>query len=94
MIPPPPRPPPQLTVYLGRRDFVDHVTEVDPVDGVVLIDPDYFSKEGKTDRKGEAAALVEALCSVFCCGISSCFFLSIIMLLHARYIDLMTHKRI
>ena len=24
-----------------------------PPDGVVLIDPDYFNKEGKQDRKGE-----------------------------------------
>ncbi|KAI4796580.1 hypothetical protein KUCAC02_026884, partial [Chaenocephalus aceratus] len=26
-------------VYMGRRDFVDHVDYVDPVDGVILIDP-------------------------------------------------------
>ncbi|KAJ8406161.1 hypothetical protein AAFF_G00303920 [Aldrovandia affinis] len=26
-------------VYMGRRDFVDHVDCVDPVDGVVLVDP-------------------------------------------------------
>ncbi|XP_061097084.1 S-arrestin a [Conger conger] len=26
-------------VYMGRRDFVDHVDFVDPVDGVVLVDP-------------------------------------------------------
>lgn len=31
----------KITVYLGKRDFVDHVTHVDPIDGVVLIDPDY-----------------------------------------------------
>lgn len=30
-----------LTVYLGKRDFVDHVAYVDPIDGVVLIDLDY-----------------------------------------------------
>ncbi|KAB0388826.1 hypothetical protein E2I00_016038 [Balaenoptera physalus] len=33
---------PQLTVYLGKRDFVDHLDKVDPVDGVVLVDPDYL----------------------------------------------------
>ncbi|XP_075425721.1 S-arrestin isoform X2 [Ascaphus truei] len=27
-------------VYLGKRDYVDHVESVDPVDGVVLVDPD------------------------------------------------------
>ncbi|KAG7205911.1 hypothetical protein KM043_007839 [Ampulex compressa] len=35
-----------ITVYLGKRDFVDHITHVDPIDGVVLIDPDYMK-----DRK-------------------------------------------
>ncbi|XP_051934125.1 beta-arrestin-1-like isoform X2 [Hippocampus zosterae] len=32
----------RLTVYLGKRDFVDHVDRVEPVDGVVLIDPEYL----------------------------------------------------
>ncbi|CAG2166154.1 unnamed protein product [Oppiella nova] len=36
----------KITVYLGKRDFVDHLTHVDPIDGVVLIDPDYLK-----DRK-------------------------------------------
>uniref|UniRef100_M3XYM1 Arrestin-C n=1 Tax=Mustela putorius furo TaxID=9669 RepID=M3XYM1_MUSPF len=36
----------QLTLYLGKRDFVDHVDMVDPIDGVVLVDPDYLK-----DRK-------------------------------------------
>eukprot|EP00092_Neocalanus_flemingeri_P054843 GFUD01064660.1.p1 GENE.GFUD01064660.1~~GFUD01064660.1.p1 ORF type:complete len:337 (-),score=68.83 GFUD01064660.1:128-1138(-) len=36
----------KITVYLGKRDFVDHVTHVDPIDGVVLVDPDYLK-----DRK-------------------------------------------
>uniref|UniRef100_A0A8C6M7X4 Arrestin-like N-terminal domain-containing protein n=1 Tax=Nothobranchius furzeri TaxID=105023 RepID=A0A8C6M7X4_NOTFU len=36
----------QLTVYLGKRDFVDHLDHVDPVDGVILVDPDYLK-----DRK-------------------------------------------
>nr|XP_008008125.1 beta-arrestin-2 isoform X2 [Chlorocebus sabaeus] len=42
----PPRAQPKLTVYLGKRDFVDHLDKVDPVDGVVLVDPDYLK-----DRK-------------------------------------------
>uniref|UniRef100_A0A3B5BAG0 Beta-arrestin-1 n=1 Tax=Stegastes partitus TaxID=144197 RepID=A0A3B5BAG0_9TELE len=33
----------QLTVYLGKRDFVDHVDLVEPV-GVVLIDPEYLKE--------------------------------------------------
>ena len=31
----------KITVYLGKRDFVDHITHVDPIDGVVLVDSDY-----------------------------------------------------
>ncbi|KAK2852114.1 hypothetical protein Q5P01_008390 [Channa striata] len=32
----------KLTVYLGKRDFVDHLDHVDPVEGMVLIDPEYL----------------------------------------------------
>uniref|UniRef100_A0A3B5QQQ2 Arrestin, beta 2b n=1 Tax=Xiphophorus maculatus TaxID=8083 RepID=A0A3B5QQQ2_XIPMA len=42
----PPCSDPQLTVYLGKRDFVDHLDHVDPVDGVILVDPEYLK-----DRK-------------------------------------------
>ncbi|NWU97368.1 ARRS protein, partial [Upupa epops] len=28
-----------LTIYLGKRDFIDNVGDVEPVDGVVLVDP-------------------------------------------------------
>ncbi|XP_055521839.1 beta-arrestin-1-like [Leucoraja erinacea] len=34
----------KLTVYLGKRDFVDHVDFVEPVDGVVLVDPEYLKQ--------------------------------------------------
>ncbi|XP_065221088.1 beta-arrestin-2 isoform X2 [Planococcus citri] len=36
----------KITVYLGKRDFVDHGDHIDPIDGVVLIDEDYMK-----DRK-------------------------------------------
>lgn len=36
----------KITVYIGKRDFVDHIDHVDPIDGVVLIDRDYLG-----DRK-------------------------------------------
>ncbi|XP_041820856.1 arrestin, beta 2b [Chelmon rostratus] len=36
----------KLTVYLPKRDFVDHLNHVDPVDGVLLVDPEYLK-----DRK-------------------------------------------
>ncbi|XP_072298006.1 S-arrestin a [Eucyclogobius newberryi] len=29
-----------VTVYMGKRDFVDHVDSVDPVDGIIVIDPE------------------------------------------------------
>uniref|UniRef100_A0A3Q3QLM8 S-arrestin n=1 Tax=Monopterus albus TaxID=43700 RepID=A0A3Q3QLM8_MONAL len=29
-----------VAVYMGKRDFVDHVDSVDPVDGVILVDPE------------------------------------------------------
>ncbi|XP_071546571.1 uncharacterized protein [Panulirus ornatus] len=32
----------KITVYLGRRDFVDNTTSTEPVDGVVVVDHDYL----------------------------------------------------
>jgi len=32
----------KITVYLGRRDFVDNLTVIEPVDGVVVCDNDYL----------------------------------------------------
>ncbi|XP_013771701.1 beta-arrestin-1-like [Limulus polyphemus] len=34
----------KITVYLGKRDFVDHMTHVDPIDGVILVDPEYMKE--------------------------------------------------
>jgi len=31
----------KLTVYLGRRDFVDHLDHTDPVDGVIVVEDGY-----------------------------------------------------
>ncbi|XP_075040616.1 arrestin-C [Mixophyes fleayi] len=31
----------KLSIYLAKRDFVDHVEFVEPVDGMILIDPEY-----------------------------------------------------
>ncbi|KAG9478020.1 hypothetical protein GDO78_013156 [Eleutherodactylus coqui] len=31
----------KLSMYLAKRDFVDHVEFVEPVDGMLLIDPEY-----------------------------------------------------
>ncbi|XP_042885673.1 arrestin homolog [Penaeus japonicus] len=32
----------KITVYLGRRDFVDNTTSTEPVDGVIVCDNDYL----------------------------------------------------
>lgn len=32
----------KLTVYLGKRDFIDHLDFVDPIDGVVVVENDYL----------------------------------------------------
>lgn len=32
----------KVTFYLGRRDFIDHLDYVDPIDGVIVVDPDYL----------------------------------------------------
>nr|XP_033801699.1 arrestin-C [Geotrypetes seraphini] len=32
----------KLSLYVGKRDFVDHVDHVEPIDGIVLIDPEYL----------------------------------------------------
>jgi len=44
----------KVTAYLGKRDYVDHITHTDPIDGVVLIDPEYVK-----DRK----VFVKLLCA-------------------------------
>ncbi|XP_076774511.1 arrestin-C isoform X2 [Arvicanthis niloticus] len=31
-----------FSIYLGKRDFVDDVDTVEPIDGVVLVDPEYL----------------------------------------------------
>ncbi|KAI5636055.1 hypothetical protein NE865_11256 [Phthorimaea operculella] len=31
----------KLTLYMGKREFVDHISFVEPIDGIVLLDEDY-----------------------------------------------------
>ena len=31
----------QVTVYIGKRDFFDRIEQCEPVDGVVLVEPDH-----------------------------------------------------
>lgn len=32
----------QLTLHLGKKDFIYHLHKVDPIDSMVLMDPDYL----------------------------------------------------
>ncbi|XP_046391242.1 arrestin homolog [Ischnura elegans] len=32
----------KITVYLGKRDFVDHLDTVDPIDGVIVVESEYL----------------------------------------------------
>ncbi|XP_025742446.1 S-arrestin [Callorhinus ursinus] len=34
-----------VTIYLGKRDYIDHVEQVEPVDGVVLVDPELVKEK-------------------------------------------------
>ena len=36
----------KITTYLGKRDYIDYNSDIEPIDGVVLIDPEYVK-----DRK-------------------------------------------
>lgn len=31
----------KLTLYMGKRDFVDHISYVEPIDGIVVVDEEY-----------------------------------------------------
>jgi len=44
----------RVTSYLGKRDYIDHITHTDPIDGVVLVDVDHIK-----DRK----VFVKLLCT-------------------------------
>lgn len=37
----------KLAVYLGKRDFVDYLSGVEPIDGVVLLDQNYIDNNRK-----------------------------------------------
>ncbi|GLV39221.1 Arrestin 2 [Carabus blaptoides fortunei] len=32
----------KVTVYIGKRDFLDHLDHTDPIDGIVVVDNDYL----------------------------------------------------
>uniref|UniRef100_A0A8C3K0J4 Uncharacterized protein n=1 Tax=Calidris pygmaea TaxID=425635 RepID=A0A8C3K0J4_9CHAR len=51
-----------LTIYLGKRDFVDNVGVVEPVDGVVLVDPAII--KGKKGLRFYATYVSESVSSL------------------------------
>lgn len=32
----------KVTVYVSKRDFIDHLDSIDPIDGVVVVENDYL----------------------------------------------------
>uniref|UniRef100_A0A7N9AW49 Arrestin red cell n=1 Tax=Mastacembelus armatus TaxID=205130 RepID=A0A7N9AW49_9TELE len=50
----------KVTVYLGKRDFVDHLDHVDPVDGVILVDPEYLKDRKAGASRGSASCPFQA----------------------------------
>ena len=37
----------KITVYMGKRDFVDHISAVEPIDGIVVLDDEYVRENRK-----------------------------------------------
>ena len=37
----------KIAVYLGKRDFIDYLSGVEPIDGVILLDPGYVDTQRK-----------------------------------------------
>uniref|UniRef100_A0A336M2N2 Phosrestin-2 n=1 Tax=Culicoides sonorensis TaxID=179676 RepID=A0A336M2N2_CULSO len=37
----------KVTLFMGKRDFVDHVTGVEPIDGIVVLDDEYVRDNRK-----------------------------------------------
>uniref|UniRef100_A0A1L8DLX0 Phosrestin-2 n=1 Tax=Nyssomyia neivai TaxID=330878 RepID=A0A1L8DLX0_9DIPT len=35
----------KITLYMGKRDFVDHLSAVEPIDGVIVLDDEYVSEQ-------------------------------------------------
>lgn len=37
----------KITIYLGKRDFIDNIAAVEPVDGIVVLDNEYVRENRK-----------------------------------------------
>lgn len=32
----------KITIYMGKRDYVDNIASVEPIDGIVVLDDEYI----------------------------------------------------
>lgn len=62
----------KITVYLGKRDFIDHTDYCDPVDGVVVVDTEYL-KGRKVYSQVQSAVIVKKKSVVIQELLSKCF---------------------
>lgn len=37
----------KVTLYMGKRDFVDHISAVEPIDGIIVLDDEYLRDQRK-----------------------------------------------
>lgn len=37
----------KITLYLGKRDYIDNISAVEPIDGVVVLDEEYINEKRK-----------------------------------------------
>lgn len=37
----------KITLYLGKRDYIDNISAVEPVDGVIVLDEEYLHEKRK-----------------------------------------------
>jgi arrestin-1 len=37
----------KVNLYMGKRDFVDHISAVEPIDGIIVLDEEYINDNRK-----------------------------------------------
>lgn len=37
----------KITLYLGKRDYIDNISAVEPIDGVIVVDEEYIREKRK-----------------------------------------------
>ncbi|XP_065840520.1 arrestin red cell-like isoform X2 [Oscarella lobularis] len=51
----------KITVYVGKRDFIDHNGVVDPIDGVVLVETDGLGLEENDGKRPDKKVFIQVL---------------------------------